>query len=228
MDISRAFSYVFDDPEWVKKILIGGLISLIPFVGGFFVYGYMLEIARRIHATGEEGLPEWDDLGGYLTHGFLFWLGLMIWTAPIYIILGCGIGAAILVGALSGELAVFWVMFALAMLVFMPVMMVFSLVSAFLSPVLIGRYANRRHFGAMFEFDEIVADLRTLGWMSILFLVLTTMAAGAIGQLGIVLCFVGVIFTGFYGNLAIAHIAGQAYRVVHGNEDAQVLESGSI
>ena len=35
MNYSRAFSYVFDDKNWLSKLLIAGLISLIPIIGQF-------------------------------------------------------------------------------------------------------------------------------------------------------------------------------------------------
>jgi len=46
MDIGKTFTYVFEDEDWVKKVLIGGVINLIPIVGFFFTAGYMLEMGR--------------------------------------------------------------------------------------------------------------------------------------------------------------------------------------
>ena len=48
MDFGKAFTYVFEDEEWIKKILIGALLSLIPFVGWWFVGGWGLEITKNV------------------------------------------------------------------------------------------------------------------------------------------------------------------------------------
>src|SRR6185503_1108289 len=49
-DFGKPFSYVFDDPRWVNKILIGGLFYLAGFmiIGWFFVLGYMARTARNV------------------------------------------------------------------------------------------------------------------------------------------------------------------------------------
>ena len=47
MNYSHAFSYVFEDKDWLSKILIAGLISLIPIVGQLYLFGWMIEIVRR-------------------------------------------------------------------------------------------------------------------------------------------------------------------------------------
>lgn len=216
MDIGRAFSYVFDDEEWVKKILIGGALSLVPLLGGWIVYGYMIEIARRSFRSDDVELPDWDDIGGNLARGFFFWLGLAIWALPLILLVVCGVLAAILLGLATGDDAAFGVSIVLVYIALMPLFLFFSLAAALVIPVLLGRYANQGRFAAMFEFGEIITEVRRVGFVPLLLLAVTYVAAGFIGQLGIVLCLIGVIFTGFYGNLAIAHAAGQVYRLAQG------------
>ena len=46
MDIGLSFSYMFEDKDWIKKILIGGLISLIPIVN-FAALGYVVQLVRN-------------------------------------------------------------------------------------------------------------------------------------------------------------------------------------
>lgn len=217
MDIGRAFSHVFDDEEWVKKILIGGLISLIPLLGSFIIYGYMIEIVRRVfYATGSNELPEWDDFGGYLTRGFFFWLGLVLWALPFVLLIISMVVAVIFLGLATGESAVFGVSFILSFIILIPALMLFSLASALAVPILLGRFAIQGRFGAMFEFDAIFDDVRRIGVVPLLLVAGIYFAAGYVGQLGVYLCFIGVIFTSFYGQLAIAHAAGQTYRLASG------------
>ena len=57
MDIGKAFSFVFEDEEWVSKILIGGLIALIPLVGQLVVLGYALKVAQNVAQGSPRPLP---------------------------------------------------------------------------------------------------------------------------------------------------------------------------
>jgi len=47
MDIGKAFSFVTEDSDALKKILIGGIISMIPIVN-FAAMGYIVEVIRRV------------------------------------------------------------------------------------------------------------------------------------------------------------------------------------
>ena len=64
VDLVRSFRFVLDDPEWVKKILIGGAFTLASafIVGIFFVAGYWVRLLKRVAAGEALPLPEWDDL----------------------------------------------------------------------------------------------------------------------------------------------------------------------
>ena len=78
MDFGKAFSYVFDDEDWIKKIGIGALLSLIPIVGWFVILGWGVEITKRVINKNPEILPDWSDFGGYLTRGFLAFVVLFV------------------------------------------------------------------------------------------------------------------------------------------------------
>ena len=219
MDIGRAFNFVFEDDEWVKKILIGGAILLIPFVGFLIAYGFMIEVARRaFHGTAIDEFPEWDDIGGYLSRGFFFWLATFLWVLPFILLFMCGFLIVILLGVGTGEEAVIGVSIVLFYLVLIPMIFLLSIAAAVITPVLLGRYAYHQRFGAMFEFSEIIADVRRIGLAPMVLLTGVYLAAGYLGQFGIILCFIGVVFTTFYGNVAAAHAAGQTYRLAQGLE----------
>ena len=58
MNLGLAFSYVFKDKEWFKKILMPALCMLIPVVGQFVVIGWGLKITKRvIDGYEEDALP---------------------------------------------------------------------------------------------------------------------------------------------------------------------------
>ena len=69
MDFAKAFKFVFDDPDWLKKIGVMALITLIPVVGTFVLMGYALETAQRVIRQDAEALPNLD-FGAQLGLGF--------------------------------------------------------------------------------------------------------------------------------------------------------------
>jgi hypothetical protein len=67
----------------------------------------------------------------------------------------------------------------------------------------------------MFQFSEVIAEIRQAG-SALLMVLVVAIVATFIAQLGLIACFIGVIFTTFYAYLAIGHAAGQVYRRARG------------
>src|ERR1700694_3166253 len=84
-DFVRPFTFVFDDPRWIPKILMGGLFTLasVFIVGSFFVYGYLARLVRNVIAGVAHPLPEWDDLGEYFSEGLRLFCVALIYTLPM-------------------------------------------------------------------------------------------------------------------------------------------------
>lgn len=77
MNYSDALSFTFRDPNWLKKMAIGGAIAFasfylgIFFIFGFFVVGYYIGVLRNVAKNVEPPLPEWNDLGKIFVDGIL-------------------------------------------------------------------------------------------------------------------------------------------------------------
>src|SRR4029077_21118784 len=54
--IADAFAWPFRDPQWLSKVLVMGLILIVPIVGPINGLGWMLAALDRLRA-GEERLP---------------------------------------------------------------------------------------------------------------------------------------------------------------------------
>jgi hypothetical protein len=102
MNIGNAFSFVFEDEEWVSKILVGALITLIPIFGGFALMGYGIAVVRNVKSGSTRPLPDWNDLGGYFMDGLMFWLVNLIYSLPILILM-CPIALVWILPAVAGE-----------------------------------------------------------------------------------------------------------------------------
>jgi hypothetical protein len=95
-------TYMFKDPNWVTKMLLGGLFGIIPIVN-FVTGGYGLQVINNVRGDRAPVLPEWNDFGKMWVDGLkLFVIGL-IYSIPIWLI-GLVTGApAAMIGATSDD-----------------------------------------------------------------------------------------------------------------------------
>ncbi|HID54200.1 MAG TPA: DUF4013 domain-containing protein, partial [Anaerolineae bacterium] len=82
MDVGRAFQYIADDEKWLKKLLIGMVVSLIPILS-FAAFGYVVQVTQNVAAGMERPLPDWNRLGRYLKNGLRVMLVFFIYALPI-------------------------------------------------------------------------------------------------------------------------------------------------
>ena len=88
MDIGRAFSFVFQDPAWIRKILLLAVMFFIPIIGWLIIGGYTLRLLRNVIDGVPQPLPEWDNWGGDLGGGLKVLVVGIVWGIPIWIITG--------------------------------------------------------------------------------------------------------------------------------------------
>ncbi|MBI4785448.1 MAG: DUF4013 domain-containing protein [Chloroflexi bacterium] len=218
MDIGRSFSYVFEDQQWLKKVLIGGIINLIPIVN-FAATGYWLEQTKRVYNDQTLPLPEWDNFGGYFMKGLMTFVATFVYSLPAILIYCCAfILPAVLVSSGStgsgssqqnGPLAslapilaicgiCLLLLYVLALLVFVPALMI--------------RYATTDQFGAFFQFGPawqlISANIGSYVTALVVF-VIAAMVAGLVGSIA---CGIGAAFTGFWATLVGAYLFGSFAR----------------
>ena len=87
MDIGGAFSYVFEDEDWIVKILLGAAIMLIPIFGQLALSGYGIAILRNVKAGKPRPLPAWSNLGDFFMDGLMFWVIRLVYGIPVFILL---------------------------------------------------------------------------------------------------------------------------------------------
>jgi len=91
--VGDAFVWPFRDPEFTQKIVIIGLIALIPIVGGINAAGWMMATIRRLRA-GEERLPPGNF--DYLWPGFQLFVVLLVYYLGVFVVAGIFFGPALL------------------------------------------------------------------------------------------------------------------------------------
>jgi hypothetical protein len=221
MDFGKAFSYVFEDPDWIKKIGIAGAIALVSMVlsvvvigiiGFIPLIGWMLEIMRRVINRDPQPLAGWDDFGAYFSKGLQGFVVALVYTLPLILINACaqliplalaGAGNSDSANAAAGAVGI--VSICLGCLSF-----VYGLFVGIVMPAALGTLAATGQIGAAFRFGDIFGMIRSNpGPFIIAFL--GSILAGIIGGLGVIACVIGVAFTYAYSMAIQAHLYGQAY-----------------
>lgn len=220
MDIGSAFTFVFDDEEWLKKLAIGGGIALgslilLPALGlGLLLLlpllGYMLEVLKNVRDGQPRPLPEWTDFGGFFKTGLVVFGISFVYSLPS-LILSCAAATANSLPELmqldpdaAGAVAI-------AATCLYCVQTLVSLLTNAIIPAALIRYAQFGTFGSAFQFGEVFRFI-TANLGDYLIAVLLSWVASFIAIFGIILCLVGVVFTFFWSLLVSANLYGQLAR----------------
>lgn len=215
IDFGRPFTYVFEDPRWLTKVLIGGLMYILAFliVGAFFIAGYAARLARNVAAGVPQPLPEWDQWGDDFVEGLRIAGVLLVYYVPIMLIAFVAFGGGAALSAImaesgsdagaiagSGLMSVGVCLFYALILVLMVIM-----------PAVMLLVVMRRSFSAGFDFPAIFAYIRSNLANYVLALAIYFIA-GFIGQFGVILLCIGVVFTSFWALLATTYAFAEGYR----------------
>jgi hypothetical protein len=203
MDIGSSFTYMFQDENWIKKILIGGVVGIIPIVN-FAAIGYLVQVIRNVRGGQSLPLPEWDDFGKYFMDGLWVFLIFLVWSIPL-ILVGClqGVGGAVASDNqdLAGAYGVLSICFTC-------LIVLWSLVLGIAAPAILARYAEVGQFMAGFQFSELFSFI-SANVGSYIIVLLLMWVASLVASLGVILCVVGIIFTQFWSYLVTGNLIGQ-------------------
>jgi hypothetical protein len=202
MNYGKSFSYIFEDEKWVTKFLIGVVVGLVPIVQ-FATYGYIVEVVKNVRDGHEQPLPEWDDFGDLFINGLKFVLGLLAYLLPLFIVAFMTIPFSIMAGDDPG------VLFGLGMTALACLIIFLSLIPLALTPVLMVQFAKNDQIGDMFKIGEMWEMITADFGAYLLILLFLGVVVFIIGGIGLVACFIGVIFTSWYAYLVAGHITGQ-------------------
>lgn len=215
IDFGRPFTFVFEDPDWVRKILMGGLMYLLSFVliGIFFVFGYCARLARNVAAGVARPLPEWDEWGNDFAEGLKLFLIVLVYYLPIMLVFIIGMGGGALLGAIADDTgadaaaAVAGGMFSVGMCLLYGL----ALAVAVILPAALTLAVMRGSFGAAFDFSSVFAYIGQNAANYILSIAVH-LIAGFLAQFGFILLCIGLLFTAFWAQLATTHAFGETYR----------------
>lgn len=210
MDFGMAFGFVFQDKDWLRKVLIAALVSLIPIIGQLVVLGWGLSVTRRVMARDPQPLPDLD-FGNDLARGFqAFVIGIVYGLPIILISVMFGLFGSLL-GVDSGRVSdAVRVLYTLLSVCFGLFSLVYAIFMALALPAAYANFLAKGSLGAGLAFGEVFRLVRAAPGAYLLVL-LGQFIVGLIAPLGSILCFIGVFLTYVYGMAVMGHLYGQAY-----------------
>jgi len=217
LDLSEAFNYPMQ--QGATHIIIGGILMLIPIIGWLLIFGYMVEVTRRVATEDNPTIPTWDEFGTKLTEGAsmlalgLIWAFVLNLPAILLMIMASLIGfvSDTVFGPGSGNTIVMFLMLMGAILYFFAFFLLLLM-----HPVFIGHYAVNRNFMAGLQFIEIFGMVkRNFGAYiskSILALFFILAESLFLNISGFVTCGLGLVFAMFYVTVFQYFVWGHLYR----------------
>jgi hypothetical protein len=195
--LGDSFAWPFRDPEWFTKIVLMGLIALIPIVGWLQLLGWMLSALDNLR-HGLQVLP--PAAFRYATRGINLFAASLIWGLAALVLLYGSMGVAIFAllsvtpsSRDSGSSAVF-------PLLFLPLMfgisaafgLIIIALYVFIPPLIL--FTDRKGLAGAFNVAGFVHAIRISPKESLAAAGLA-LVSYFISGLGSYLCYVGILFT---------------------------------
>lgn len=95
MDISHALTYIFEDKQWIGKIIVLIVmlfLAFIPVIGLVALaaaLGFLMQTADAVRQGLPRPLPKWDDYGEKIGMGAHLLTALVVYHLPLLLLNGC-------------------------------------------------------------------------------------------------------------------------------------------
>jgi hypothetical protein len=210
VSLGDAFTWASRDPSWISKVLIMGLIGLIPIVGALQLIGWMLAGLDNLR-TGRQELPQAGFR--YASRGVWLFLAGLIYGVVILVVFYAVLGLMVVAmtaftppsstnssaGQSGFSLIVFPLMFG-----FLGLFGLLSVVLFLFVPLVI-EFTDRKALRGAFDIGGFIHAIR-ISPRETLAAGALTLVAYLISGIGTYLCWVGVIFTFPYALTVLAGV----------------------
>ena len=227
MDIGKSFSFPFEDKQWISKLGLGAVITMVPILN-FAWSGYMVELIRNVMNNAQEPLPNWDDFGKKLTDGLILFLASLVYSLPMLIVICLPLSIMAIPAILSGNGDMQEIAEAIAaagsvlFLCLLCVFFVYALALSVIYPAILVIFAREGTFASCFKFREVfdligknTSPFFTAWGISVVAGIVIGFVAGLFQVLNVIPCigqiiaFVLTIGTVVYTSVIYAHLFGQ-------------------
>ncbi|EMA04713.1 DUF4013 domain-containing protein [Haloferax denitrificans] len=225
--ISESLNYLRNGEDWVKTVLIGGVLGLLSIliVPTFLVIGYLLRVVRAT-MKGDEQPPVFDDWGDMAIDGVKGFAIAFVYALVPAIIAGV-FGFAGIVGAAAGGSDAAGAVGGIVALVGLLLAFVLGLLAAYLIPAALSNYAETDRMGSAFDFGTLRPILTSgkyaTAWlMSFAVLFASSIVVGVLNVIPLLGFVVGAFVT-FYAAVAAYYIIGKTWGELH---EVEMMDEG--
>lgn len=225
MDFGRSFTFMTEDPQWINKLLIAGVVLLVGFLLSFVVIGvipllilagYLVELLQNTASGNPQPLPEWNDIGTKLTKGLHTVAIGIVYALPLILFACCnGLLTAVTSNATStasnsggNTLAT---LAGLVSICFACFAAIYGILLAVVIPSALTQYAVTGQLGAAFRFSEVYNYIRANA-SNYIIAILLGLVANFVAQFGIIACVIGLFATIPWSQFVQYHLYGEVYR----------------
>ncbi len=216
LDLRQEFEQPTEDPGWIIKVVIGGLLVMAShwqwlfFLLAFFSLGYVYRFFKsRFERVNEGLLPEWRSWQDLFIKGivlFLIFFGYFLIPRISY-----EVTDSILMGGVLAKLVA---------IIFMAITALLYVAALFLLPMAIAEYTRSDRISAAFNLKVVWDKIMDVGddYFKVVLLTIVTIVVLYIIQL---FPFIGPIagsLVGFYAALVIASTYGEICSQAYGEE----------
>lgn len=167
MNITRAFSILFEDRDWLNKLVIVAIVTLVTAIlspalvglaGWAMLLGYMIDIIRNVRAGSPTPIPQWGDFGRYLSNGAPVLIAFIVYSIPT-MLLGC-CSWFLLQSSGGTSLAGGSVALGVGCCVF-PMLLAYNILTQPMLVLGMGRYTDDPRIEVFFDFNGLFELMRT-------------------------------------------------------------------
>ena len=210
------FDVITKDQDIVKKLVIGGLLSLTG-IGLFAVLGWMVEIMREVSRGEEPVMPDFDNIGEFFMDGLKVSLVGIVWSLPVALLVVIFVSLMIFAPAFGfdGDTVAAMALilsFCLVALVFLTLIPITLL----LIPAL-GIYAETGSVKAALNVREAFVLVRANVGGFLIAALLGLLVQAVLNSIGTLLCVIGVFPAGVVSYALQGQLFGNAYMDARAN-----------
>lgn len=211
MEIEKAIRFVFEDDDWLNKLVIGTVISVLSFLilPGLILVGYGIQIARNVAMGLASPLPRWDNWGDYLRDGFWVSLASFLYGLPAILLIIVG-GVSLGIGS-SSDMSALVATGSSIFILLLCIAVLYLIALIAVVPAIYIQYIRHNDFASLMRFSEVLQLTRThLGDILLTVFVVLGMSM-AIGFVAVIplLGWIIALASGAYIMMLSSHLYGQ-------------------
>jgi hypothetical protein len=237
MNAEKSFTFPFEDKEWISKLGLGAIISLVPILN-FAWSGYLVGIIRNVMNSDAEPLPTWDNLEKKFSEGLILFGAGLVYAFPILIGLCLPLAVTASSSLFSGnrdmeELArILTGAGGVLFFCFLGLLLLYGLLLSILYPAILVMFSRAGTFASCFKLREAFALIsKNAGPFFTAWILSIAASLGAgllVGFVNMVVSFVPCVgwivglalsmISGVYATAVYAHLFGQFGRAAFAGE----------